>query len=143
MQIAAALLLPTPALFFSSTALLHCCIPPSRIRCPFIFKLLSHPTTPYCNCRCIFTCHHPLLHFCSQRAHQAAFMDYAFGGDTHYRGKDMAAAHKHLIPHLTEEHFNAVVENFVATLQELGVAQEDIHDACKVVATTKDAVLSR
>ncbi|KAF6251006.1 globin-like protein [Scenedesmus sp. NREL 46B-D3] len=78
-----------------------------------------------------------------QRAHQAAFMTYAFGGATKYAGKDMAEAHRHLVPHLTEEHFNAVVENFVATLQELGVAQEDIDDACKVVASTKDAVLAR
>lgn len=78
-----------------------------------------------------------------QRAHQAAFMTYAFGGANEYAGRDMAAAHKHLLPQLTEEHFNAVVENFVATLQELGVAQQDIDDACAVVATTKDAVLSK
>ncbi|KAF6260661.1 putative myoglobin [Scenedesmus sp. NREL 46B-D3] len=77
-----------------------------------------------------------------QRAHQAAFMTYAFGGANEYAGRDMAAAHRHLIPHLTEEHFNAVVENFVATLQELGVAQAEIDDACKVVATTKEAVLA-
>jgi hemoglobin len=70
-------------------------------------------------------------------------MTYAFGGANEYAGRDMAAAHRHLIPHLTEEHFNAVVENFVATLQELGVGQQDIDDACAVVATTKDAVLSK
>ncbi|WIA33207.1 hypothetical protein OEZ86_006353 [Tetradesmus obliquus] len=77
-----------------------------------------------------------------QRAHQAAFMTYAFGGENHYTGRDMAEVHKKIIPHLTEEHFNAVVDNFVATLQELGVPQEDIDDACAVVATTKDAVLA-
>jgi hypothetical protein len=85
----------------------------------------------------------PRLLLWLQRAHQAAFMTYAFGGANEYAGRDMAAAHKHLLPQLTEEHFNAVVENFVATLQELGVAQQDIDDACAVVATTKDAVLSK
>jgi hemoglobin len=70
-------------------------------------------------------------------------MTYAFGGENHYSGKDMVEAHKHIIPHIEEEHFNAVVENFVATLQELGAAQQDIDDACAVVATTKDAVLAR
>jgi truncated hemoglobin YjbI len=81
----------------------------------------------------------PLL----QRAHQAAFMTYAFGGENHYSGKDMVEAHKNIVPHLTEAHFNAVVENFVATLQELGVPEQDIEDACAIVATTKDAVLAK
>jgi len=78
-----------------------------------------------------------------QRAHQAAFMTMAFGGPNAYKGKDMAAAHRHLIPHLEELHFNAIVEHFVATLQELDVPQEDIDAAVSVVATTKDAVLSK
>lgn len=70
-------------------------------------------------------------------------MTYAFGGPNDYHGKDMGAAHRHLMPHLEEVHFNAIVEHFVATLQELGVPQEDIDQAVAIVATTKDAVLSR
>ncbi len=70
-------------------------------------------------------------------------MTMAFGGPSNYKGKDMAAAHAHLLPHLEEVHFNAIVEHFVATLQELGVPQEDIDEAVAVVATTKEAVLSR
>jgi hemoglobin len=77
-----------------------------------------------------------------QKAHQAAFMTFAFGGPNEYKGKDMAAAHKHLMPHLEESHFNAIVEHFVATLKELEVPQEDIDAAVAVVATTKEAVLS-
>lgn len=69
-------------------------------------------------------------------------MTMAFGGPQQYHGKDMAAAHRHLLPHLEEHHFNAIVEHFVATLQELGVPQEDIDAAVAVVATTKEAVLS-
>jgi hemoglobin len=75
--------------------------------------------------------------------YQAAFMTMAFGGPNAYKGKDMAAAHSHLMPHLEESHFNAIVEHFAGTLQDLGVAQEDIDAAVAVVATTKDAVLSR
>ncbi len=70
-------------------------------------------------------------------------MTMAFGGPSNYHGKDMAAANSHLLPHLEEVHFNAIVEHFVATLQELGVPQEDIDEAVAVVATTKEAVLSR
>lgn len=54
----------------------------------------------------------------------------------------MAAAHKNLMPHLEEVHFNAIVENFVATLQELGVGQDDIDAAVAIVATTKADVLA-
>ena len=70
-------------------------------------------------------------------------MTVAFGGPNEYHGRDMAAAHRHLIPHLEESHFNAIVEHFVATLNDLGVPQEDIDEAVAVVATTKDAVLSK
>jgi hemoglobin len=69
-------------------------------------------------------------------------MSFAFGGPNDYHGKDMAAAHKHLMPHLEEVHFNAIVEHFVATLEELGVPQEDIDAAVAVVATTKKDVLA-
>lgn len=64
------------------------------------------------------------------------------GGPNNYHGKDMAAAHKNLMPHLEEVHFNAIVENFVATLQELGVGQDDIDAAVAIVATTKADVLA-
>jgi hemoglobin len=70
-------------------------------------------------------------------------MTMAFGGENKYAGRDMAAAHAHLLPHLEEVHFNAIVEHFVATLNELGVPQQEIDEAVAVVATTKDAVLSR
>ena len=69
-------------------------------------------------------------------------MTVAFGGPNEYRGKDLAAAHRHLIPHLEESHFNAIAEHFIATLKELNVPQELIDEAVAVVATTKDAVLA-
>lgn len=77
-----------------------------------------------------------------QRAHQAAFMTYAFGGADGYKGKDMVEAHKHLIPQLEDSHFNAIVEHFVSTLEELGVDQSDIKDAVDVVESTREQVLA-
>lgn len=69
-------------------------------------------------------------------------MALAFGGPNAYAGRDMAAAHRNLVPHLNEQHFGAIVEHFVATLQELSVAQEDIDAAVAVVASTKADVLA-
>ena len=48
---------------------------------------------------------------------------------------------RHLIPHLTDGHFDAIVEHFVATLKELGVQQDDIDDAVKVVETTREPIV--
>lgn len=78
-----------------------------------------------------------------QRAHQAAFMTYAFGGADLYRGKDMVEAHKHLIPRLEDVHFNAIVEHFVATLKDLNIDQADIDDCVDVVESTRQQVLGR
>lgn len=50
----------------------------------------------------------------------------AFGGPANYKGKDMTAAHAHLMPRLNEGHFNAIVEAFVGTLQELKVGRRGL-----------------
>lgn len=76
----------------------------------------------------------------SQHAKQKAFLTVAFGGPNEYTGKDMRDAHKHM--NLTEEHFGAVVENLVATLNELSVPQEHIDSICEVCLTVKDDVLN-
>lgn len=61
-----------------------------------------------------------------QKAHQTAFLTYAFGGSDRYSGAKMSEAHKHLVEKmgLSDEHFDAVLEDLVATLKELNVAQE-------------------
>jgi hemoglobin len=76
-----------------------------------------------------------------QRVKQKSFLTYAFGGPNNYSGKDMRAGHAHL--KLTEEHFNAVVENLAATLQELKVPGELIAEVAKIAGTTKNDVLNR
>lgn len=76
-----------------------------------------------------------------QHAKQKAFLTVAFGGPNKYSGKDMRAGHAHM--KLTDEHFNAVVENLGKTLKELGVSDADIAEVAAVAETTRNDVLNR
>ncbi len=76
----------------------------------------------------------------AQHAKQKAFLKMAFGGPNSYTGKDMREAHKHM--NLTEEHFNAVAENLIASLQELEVPQEYIDEVVAIALSVKDDVLN-
>ncbi len=77
----------------------------------------------------------------AQHAKQKAFLTMAFGGPNKYTGKDMREAHKHM--KLTEDHFNAVAENLVATLNELSVPQEYIDEIVGIAVSVKDDVLNK
>ena len=77
----------------------------------------------------------------AQHAKQKAFLTMAFGGPNNYTGKDMREAHKHMS--LTEDHFNAVAENLVGTLQELNVGQAEIDEIVAVAVSVKDDVLNK
>lgn len=61
-----------------------------------------------------------------QWAHQKAFLTYAFGGTDKYSGSDMREAHKALVLEqgLNHEHFDAVAEDLMLTLEEMGVSAE-------------------
>ena len=77
-----------------------------------------------------------------QAAKQKAFLTYAFGGPNHYTGKDMRAAHAHLVKRgLNEEHFNAVAGHLKATLQELNAPANLIDEVMTIAASTHDDVL--
>lgn len=76
-----------------------------------------------------------------QRAKQKAFLTVAFGGPNKYSGKDMRSAHAHM--KLTEEHFNAVMENLGNTLKELNVPDALIAEAAQIALSTKKDVLNR
>ncbi len=71
---------------------------------------------------------------------QKAFLTMAFGGPSHYTGKDMRNAHKHM--KLTEAHFAAVAGHLQGTLQELNVPQNLIAEVMKIAASTHDDVLN-
>lgn len=71
-----------------------------------------------------------------QRGHQKAFLMYAFGGTSQYDGKTMREAHKHLVEGmgLRGEHFDAIAEDLVATLKEMGVSDELIAEVTAIAA---------
>jgi hemoglobin len=72
---------------------------------------------------------------------QKSFLTMAFGGPNAYTGKDMREAHKHM--NLTEEHFTAVAEALIGTLEELSVPQELIDEVVAVALSVKDDVLNK
>ncbi len=71
-----------------------------------------------------------------QRAHQKAFLTYAFGGAAKYDGRYMRKAHKELVEKrgLNSEHFDAVAENLMATLKEMGVSQALLAEVAAIAA---------
>ena len=76
-----------------------------------------------------------------QRAHQRAFLTYAFGGASGYAGRGMRAAHVGL--GLTDSHFDAVVENLAAALRDLGVTEPLITEVVATAETLRANVLCR
>ena len=79
-----------------------------------------------------------------QRNKQKAFLTMAFGGPNQYTGKDMRAAHAHLVARgLDDSHFNAVAENLKLTLQDLKVPEPLIAQVLAVAESTRNDVLGR
>lgn len=79
-----------------------------------------------------------------QAAKQKAFLTMAFGGPNNYTGRDMRRAHAHLVAQgLNDMHFDAVVEDLAATLQELGVSAERIGEVAAVAESVRADVLGR
>ena len=79
-----------------------------------------------------------------QAAKQKAFLTMAFGGPNNYTGEDMRKGHAHLVERgLNDSHFDAVMENLAATLQELKVPEELIAEAAAIAESTRNDVLGR
>jgi hemoglobin len=76
----------------------------------------------------------------TQRRHQTAFISYALGGPK-YTGRSMEKAHEGL--NLQEEHWNAVVEDLVASLQEVNVSNEDINTIANQLTPLKPHILGK
>jgi hemoglobin len=75
---------------------------------------------------------------------QKAFLAMAFGGPKRYSGRAMRAGHAHLVEQgLSDEHFDAVVENLATTLREMGVAEELIAQVGEIAESTRVDVLGR
>lgn len=79
-----------------------------------------------------------------QAAKQKAFLTMAFGGPNNYTGKDLRAAHTHLVKMgLSDMHFDAVMEHLIATLKELSVPDHLIQQVDALAQTTRADVLNR
>ena len=57
----------------------------------------------------------------------------------------MREAHKHMVEKmgLSDEHFDAVIENMGATLQELGVPNDLIGEATGIAESTRQDILNK
>ncbi|ASF45808.1 group I truncated hemoglobin [Methylovulum psychrotolerans] len=79
-----------------------------------------------------------------QAAKQKAFLTMAFGGPNNYTGQDMRDAHARLVKMgLDDSHFDAVMENLTATLQELNVPENLIAQVAALAETTRNDVLGK
>lgn len=80
----------------------------------------------------------------TQRNKQKAFLTMVFGGPNHYTGKDMRAAHAHLVQRgLSDLHVDVVIEHLGATLKELGASDALVARVAAIANSVRDDVLSR
>jgi len=81
-----------------------------------------------------------------EQTHQLKmFLTYALGGLISRPGRSMRAAHQKLVDErgLSDEHFDAVVENLAATLTEMGITDDLIAEVAVMVESIRDDVLCR
>ena len=79
-----------------------------------------------------------------QRAMQKAFLTFAFGGPNAYEGRDLRAAHAHLVAKgLNDTHFDVIVEHLGTTLKELDVKEDLIKHAADVANSVRSEVLNK
>jgi len=76
-----------------------------------------------------------------QRLMQSVFLTMAFGGPSHYTGKGLRSAHRHLA--LTDAHFDAIAGHLQGTLEELNVAPPLLDAVMAIAESTRADVLGR
>ena len=73
--------------------------------------------------------------------HQKYFITKVLGGPDNYTGRDLKCSHEGL--HITHEHFNITVDNFLIALKELGYKQDIIKELTVILESTRsDCVYS-
>lgn len=79
------------------------------------------------------------------RSHQKLFIMYIFGGADSYAGKSVRNAHKNLVDNmrLSNEHFDAMIQNLEATLTELDVPGDLITEAIEITQSLRVNILNR
>jgi len=74
------------------------------------------------------------------RWHMLTFLAIATGGPSKYAGRDLHAAHQHLL--ITGEAFDRLLEHLAATMGALEVAWEDRQAVLAMVQEKRDAVVT-
>jgi hemoglobin len=76
-----------------------------------------------------------------QKKHQAIFVAAALGGPNPYNGKSMRAAHAKM--GLTDDHFDAVVDELTEAMDSLGVSEDDIETVIATIEGLRADVLNQ
>lgn len=77
-----------------------------------------------------------------QAAKQKAFLSMVLGGPNHYTGRDMRAAHAHLVARgLDGSHVDVVIEHLGATLKQLGATDAQVSQVAAVANSARADVL--
>lgn len=80
----------------------------------------------------------------TQTGMQKAFLTMAFGGPTHYTGKDLRESHKHLLVRgLNDIHVDIVIGHLGNTLKEMGVHDNLISQVAGIAESVRGDVLNR
>jgi hemoglobin len=75
------------------------------------------------------------------RRHQAAFLDFVFGGPAVYRGRTLRRAHRGL--EITAREFALVAAHLATALGECGVAEPLVTEVLGCVTALRDEVVGR
>jgi hemoglobin len=80
----------------------------------------------------------------SLRAKQVMFLTMLLGRTRTFSGKDLSVAHAGARAQgLTDEHFDALLGHFAASMRDLEVADDYIREVMARIETTRNAVLGR
>ena len=78
------------------------------------------------------------------RARQTMFISMLVGGSRSFSGRDLTTAHAGARAQgLNDAHFDALLEHFGQSLQQLGVAEDYTREILALLETTRNAVLGR
>jgi hemoglobin len=78
------------------------------------------------------------------RGQQSMFLIMLLGRTATFKGRDLTTAHAGARAQgLTDEHFDAIIGHFDASLRELDVAEDYAREVLRRIEETRDAVLGR
>ena len=86
----------------------------------------------------------PQTDMATLRARQAMFVSMLVGGSRSFNGRDLTTAHAGARAQgLNDAHFDALLEHFAESLQQLDVAEDYTREILALLEGTRNAVLGR